>query len=139
MPALMSLAGSWFSFCYNRSMAMAKMKNYSSFSEWREDQSKSNLKLIDRLQALIEQTAPGLDTTVKWGQGCWVANGSPRVFIHCEEDHVQLGFYNGSSFHDPQGLLSGKGKFVRFVKVYSEEDIQPETYSGLIKQAVSRA
>lgn len=113
------------------------MKNYASFSEWEEDQSYRNQELIKELQALIEGVAPQLTTTVKWGQGCWVDGNSPRIFIHTEDDHVQLGFYSGSSLKDPEGLLSGNGKYVRFIKVYSQEDIDPDEYSALIQQAVT--
>jgi len=115
-----------------------KMKNYASFSEWEKDQSAENQKLINELRVLIEQTVPQLTTTVKWGQGCWADNDVPRVFIHTAEDHVQLGFYNGSSLNDPDKLLSGNGKYVRFVKVCSLEDIDPKSYGELIKQACEK-
>src|SRR5690606_32074215 len=75
-------------FCYNLNMASQpqKMKNYNSFSEWKEDQSDRSQELIKELQALIEKVAPRLTTTVKWGQGCWTDGDSPRVFIHTEDD-----------------------------------------------------
>lgn len=112
-----------------------KMKDYEDFSSWYEDQSEKNKNLIEKLKIIIEQTAPQLITTVKWGQGCWIVNDMPRVFIHTEEDHVQLGFYNGSSLEDPNGLLSGSGKYVRFIKVYKPEDINSKAYSRIIEQA----
>ena len=113
------------------------MKNYASFAEWKADQSAENQLLISKLQGLIEQTAPQLTTTVKWGQGCWVDGDSPKVFIHAEDDHIQLGFYSGSSLNDPHQLLSGNGKYVRFVKVYSEQDIDPKSYRLLIEQSTA--
>jgi hypothetical protein len=114
-----------------------KMKNYASFSQWYENQSDRNQVLIKELQSLIENVAPQLTTTVKWGQGCWADSGSPKVFIHTEDDHVQLGFYNGASLRDPGQLLSGNGKYVRFVRVYNSEGIKPEQYTALILQAVT--
>lgn len=113
-----------------------KMKKYESFLQWKQDQSPDNQELIDELKKLIEKNSAKLLATVKWGQGCWVDNGLPRVFIHTEEDHIQLGFYNGSMLEDPKSLLSGNGKFVRFIKVYSKTDIEPAAYGALIKQAV---
>lgn len=125
-------------FCYNLDMNQTpqRMKNYASFSEWSKAQSEVNQDLIKRLKELIDRTAPQLTTTVKWGQGCWVDGATPRVFIHTEDDHVQLGFYNGSSLSDPRKLLSGNGKYVRFIKVYSPDDIEPEAYGRIIEQAV---
>lgn len=111
------------------------MKAYDSFSAWEEDQSEDNQKMISKLQKLIADVAPQFSTTVKWGQGCWVDGNTPKVFIHAEDDHVQLGFYNGSALSDPQGLLSGNGKYVRFVRIYGSEDIDAAGLTALIIQA----
>lgn len=112
-----------------------KMKAYGSFAEWKQDQSARNQRLIGALQRLIKKTAPHLETTVKWGQGAWVAAGAPKVYIHAEPDHVQLGFYAGSSLRDPKGLLVGKGRFVRHVKVRSARDIDEAAFVAWILQA----
>jgi hypothetical protein len=114
----------------------AKMKAYESFTDWKKDQSTRNQELISALQVLIEETAHNLNTTAKWGQGCWVKGDTPKVYIHTEEDHVQLGFYNGSSLEDPSQLLSGNGKYVRYVRVGGVEDIDTEKLTSLISQAV---
>src|SRR5687768_7735297 len=99
------------------------MKTYDSFSAWKEDQSKNNQKMISKLQKLLADIAPHFSTTVKWGQGCWADGDKPKVFIHAEHDHVQLGFYTGSTLDDPRGLLSGNGKYVRFVRIYDNEEV----------------
>lgn len=112
----------------------AKMNVYDSFSAWKEDQTEANQQIINELQKLIDKTAPQFITTVKWGQGCWTDSDIPRIYIHTEDDHVQLGFYNGSTLNDPQGILSGTGKHVRFVKVYSNDDVNPGAFTDLIKQ-----
>lgn len=110
------------------------MKAYDSFSAWKEDQSDANQKMISTLEKLIADIAPHFSTTVKWGQGCWVDGDEPKVFIHAEDDHVQLGFYSGSTLIDPQGLLAGNGKYVRFVRVYNSEDINTAQLTALIAQ-----
>ena len=113
-----------------------KMKAYASFAEWRADQSSENQKLIDALSELVEETAPGFEQGVKWGQGCWTLDGTPKVYIHTEPDHVQLGFYAGSTLQDPERLLFGKGKHVRHVKVFSAEEISKAALVGLLKQVL---
>jgi len=110
------------------------MKAYESFSEWKNDQLDKNQKLITALQRLIKKTAPHFTTTVKWGQGCWVNENKPRVYIHAEDDGVQLGFYNGSSLKDPQDLLEGQGKFVRFIRIHTSKDIDAKAFADLILQ-----
>lgn len=113
-----------------------KMKAYESFAEWEKDQSAKNQELISALQLLIQETAQNLTTTVKWGQGCWMRGDTPKIYIHAEDDHVQLGFYNGSSLRDTNKLLSGSGKYVRHIKVQTVEDIDPKAFADLITQAV---
>lgn len=111
-----------------------KMKTYASYDEWRKDQSSSNQVIIDELHSLIKSVAPHFETTVKWGQGCFVNGKTPRIFLHTEPEYVQLGFYNGSTLTDKHGLLEGNGKYVRHVKVYSVNGIDKEKFSELIKQ-----
>lgn len=57
-----------------------------------------------------------------------------KIFMHTEADHVQFGFYRGSSMKDPKGLLEGKGKYVRHVKIRGPKDIDPKSLRPLILQ-----
>lgn len=113
-----------------------KMKAYASFADWKKDQSAKNQKLIGAMQRLIKKQAPGFDTIVKWGQGCWVSGTSPRIFIHTEIDHIQFGFYAGSSMKDPLKLLTGKGQYVRHVKIRTAKDIDTKAFASLIEQVL---
>lgn len=112
------------------------MRQYSSFEQWRADQTAVHQELIDALARIVETEAPHLVRTVKWGQGCWTEAQAPRVYIHAGEDHVQLGFYSGATLEDPLGLLRGAGKFVRHVRVASLEDIHGAAFAALVRQAV---
>lgn len=112
------------------------MKHYNSFSDWKKDQSKKNQKLISKVSAVIGDIAPKLDTTVKWGQGCWTENKNHKFFIHCKQDHIQFGFYIGSTLRDPKNLLQGTGKFVKHIKLFSSKDIDEIALKNLIKQVI---
>ena len=113
-----------------------KMKAYESFSDWKKDQSPRNQRLVVSLVRLIKETAPHLSATVKWGQGCWVDDGTPKIFMHAEEDHLQFGFFNGANLKDPGKVLTGKGKYVRHVKVYTQKDINEDVLGDLIRQTM---
>ncbi|REJ74866.1 MAG: DUF1801 domain-containing protein [Acidobacteria bacterium] len=117
-------------------MKPQKMKAYPSFAAWRRDQSAPNQRLIDDLASLVEETAPQLESTVKWGQGCWTLDGVPKAYIHAEPDHLQFGFYAGSTLDDPQGLLVGRGKHVRHVKVKGSEEIPREALVAFLQQVL---
>jgi len=115
-------------------MSPAKMKPYASFMEWKADQSQENQKRIAALSKLVDEVAPEFTPGVKWGQGCWTLDGTPKVYMHAEPDHVQFGFYEGSSLEDPDRFLVGSGKYVRHVKVYAPEDVPREALVAFIQQ-----
>jgi hypothetical protein len=110
------------------------MKSYASYAEWKKDQSPRNRRLIAALERLIEEAAPEWTKAVKWGQGCFEENGVHKAYLHTEEDHVQLGFYAGSTLRDPQGLLVGNGKHVRHVKVRTARDLDADAFAAYIDQ-----
>ena len=90
--------------------------------------------LIDALSRLVGRSAPGLEPTVKWGQGCWTLGGSPRVYIHTAPDHVQFGFFAGSRLADPERLLAGSGKHVRHVKLFPARRMPRKALVALLEQ-----
>jgi hypothetical protein len=112
------------------------MKAYASFDEWKRDQSAKNQRRITALSGIVKKTAPESTPTVKWGQGCWTLGDAPKVYIHAEPDHVQLGFYAGSTLNDPEGLLVGSGKHVCHVKVFTTKGIPREELVVLLEQVL---
>lgn len=110
------------------------MKAYASYAEWKKDQSLKHRRLIGALERIIEGAAPDWERSVKWGQGCWIDEGAPQVYIHTEPDHIQLGFYAGATMKDPGELLVGSGKHVRHVKVRTPKDIAPQAFRALLQQ-----
>ncbi len=117
-------------------MPPRKMKAYASFAEWKRDQSARNQKLITALSKVVKETAPDFTPTVKWGQGCWTLDGTPKVYIHAEPDHVQFGFYAGAKLEDPERLLVGTGKHVRHVKVFTINDFPRAALVSLLEQVL---
>src|SRR5262245_37233584 len=112
-----------------------KIKTYTTFDEFLADQTTRNQKVIRVLRTFVKRVAPRLEESVKWGQGCWIKGNAPIAYVHCEDDYVQFGFFGGSALKDPKGLLNGKGKFVRHIKVVRRTDIDEAAFSALLKQA----
>jgi hypothetical protein len=50
-----------------------------------------------------------------------------------EPDHVQFGFYASASLEDPQDLLVGSGKYVRYVKVFTVKDYPRKALGALME------
>lgn len=116
------------------------MKRYASFDDYLKDQNAENQASIRALRRLVNRVAPGLSEAVKWGNGCWVNSNGPVAYVYSAADHVQFGFFNGSSLKDPRGLLEGQGKYVRHTKVRNPSEIDEEAFVALLRQAMgSRA
>ena len=115
---------------------MKKMKAYASFDLYLVDQSPRNQTLIRALRRFVKRTAPKLEESVKWGNGCWVKGKDPVCYVYSDTGYVQFGFFRGASLADPQGLLEGKGQYVRHVKVRAAKDIDEAAFGALLRQAM---
>lgn len=67
-----------------------------------------------------------------------MTNGNTVCFVSGHKKHVSLGFAQGAELNDPTGLLQGKGKLQRHVKIKKSEDLGNESLKQLIQQAWSR-
>ena len=59
----------------------------------------------------------------------------PVAYVYSAADHVQFGFFNGSSLKDPKGLLQGEGKYVRHAKVRDPSGMDERAFAALLRQA----
>jgi len=114
---------------------MKKMKAYESFDEYQKDQVPKNQTIIRALRKFVKRVEPGLTETVKWGNGCWAGSDGVVAYVYSATGYVQFGFFFGSSLKDPQGLLEGKGQYVRHIKVHKTADIDERAFAALLKQA----
>ena len=112
-----------------------RMKTYGSFDEYLDDQTPRNQAIIRGLRRLVKRVVPGLSEAVKWGNGCWIGSNGPVAYVYSAPDHVQFGFFRGSSLEDPEGLLEGKGRYVRHTKVRAPSGVDEQTFAALLRQA----
>ncbi|WP_203336741.1 DUF1801 domain-containing protein [Nocardioides limicola] len=116
---------------------MPAMPRYDTFDAYAAAQPAHARPLIDRLRVLVAEVAPELTESVKWGNGCWLDVDRPVAYVHTEADHVQFGFFGGAHLDDPDGLLAGKGKHVRHVRVDTAADAERDSVAALLRRAVS--
>jgi hypothetical protein len=112
-----------------------KMKKYGSFDEYLADQLPKNRSIIRTLRTFVKRVAPGLEESVKWGNGCWVMGNVPVAYVYSGPEYVQFGFFRGSRLKDPQRILEGKGQYVRHIKVRKASDIDEDMFRMLLQQA----
>jgi len=112
-----------------------KMKVYASFDEYLAGQSPKNQAIIRALRKFVKRVAPDLTEAVKWGNGCWVGTKGPVAYVYSDTGFVQFGFFRGSALTDAQGLLEGKGQYVRHIKVRNAAEIDENAFGTLLRQA----
>lgn len=112
------------------------MRTHASFDDWEAAQEPGRLPVIRRLRELVKRAGPRLVESSKWGNGCWLAGDLPLLFLHAADDHLQFGFFGGALLNDPDGLLRGRAKFVRHVRIEGLDSIEEKALATLIRRAV---
>jgi hypothetical protein len=114
---------------------MSPMKRYESFDAHLADQSPRDQAVLRALRRLVRRVEPDLEETVKWGNACWTGPSGPVAYAHCAADRVEFGFFNGAALPDPDGLLVGKGAYVRHVPLRAAGDVDRPAVAALLRQA----
>ena len=112
-----------------------RMKAYASFDDYQKDQSPKNQAIIRALRRFVKRVAPGLNESVKWGNGCWIGVKRPVAYVYSATGYVQFGFFNGAALKDPEKLLEGKGQYVRHAKIRNASALRKPAYTALLRQA----
>lgn len=88
------------------------------------------------VRTLIKKTAAGCEEYVSpWKTPAFDLNG-PLCVLVVQKEHVTLAFLRGAVLSDPEGLLEGKGKGVRNLKLRIPEDVKQPALKKLIEEAV---
>jgi len=56
-------------------------------------------------------------------------------YVNAFTAHVNVGFFRGAEFADPDGLLEGAGRFMRHVKLRPDRDVDAAALARLIDTA----
>jgi len=97
-------------------------------------------ELVQRLRQAIRSTIPEAAERIYLG---WRGVGfhHPTVGYLCaifpREDHVRVGFEHGHLLHDPDHILEGTGKQVRYLRVSEWDDHILVVLDDLIDQAIA--
>lgn len=112
---------------------MSKEKNVGTYVRSIEPRKRA---LVATLRRLVTAKAPHLTEVMKWGNVCWTGAGNVCL-VHVADDHLDFAFFRGASLPDPEGILVGKGAYLRMVKIRKPSDIEPRALSAVIARAVA--
>jgi hypothetical protein len=110
-------------------MAAKTVEEYvESLGGWKTD-------VASRVRDIILNTAPKAKESIKWAQPVYDLNG-PFAYFKAFKNSVNFGFWRGVDLDDPKGLLQGSGEKMRHVKLTGLDDIDIDSLTDFVKQAV---
>ncbi|WAC48327.1 DUF1801 domain-containing protein [Asticcacaulis sp. SL142] len=100
----------------------------AAMPEWKRDIGR-------RLDALIEQTVPGVHKAVKWNTPFYgVRDDHWFVAFHCFTKYVKVTFFRGTSLA-PVPPSKSKQAEVRYLDIYQDRPFDEAQFTNWIKQA----
>jgi hypothetical protein len=97
--------------------------------------------IVMKARALLLEMIPGAIETQDGGD---IGYGYDRGYtglicvITPYQRYVNLGLFDGARLADPQGLLEGRGRRHRHVKIHDEAELDNPALHELIREAVRR-
>lgn len=67
------------------------------------------------------------------GQPTACVGDAAFCYVDAFTAHANVGFFFGADLEDPQGLLTGTGKYMRHVKLKPGQDVDPAALTRLIE------
>lgn len=93
--------------------------------------------IVTRLRAMALASGPTITEEVKYG-GILFASSTDFCGVFAYTNHVTLEFGDGSMLPDPHGVLVGKGKLRRHIRIDSEHDLEFKKVGDYINAARAR-
>ncbi len=94
--------------------------------------------IVAMLRKLMRELAPEAKEQIYYGLPMWNGKTAPLAWISPTKRDITFGFTFGNEFDDKYGLLKGKGKNARHVKIKKVSDADKEALRYYIQQAVKR-
>jgi hypothetical protein len=103
-----------------------------------DSKSGAHRELVDLLTHTILSCSESITQTVnvKWGVPTFIYKGNLCNIVSYKK-HVNLHFFNGAHFQDPENLLQGTGKGTRHLSFQSVKDMDIGYIKKLVRLAMT--
>lgn len=91
--------------------------------------------IVAMLRELMRESAPNAVEKVSYALPMWIGN-STLAWISPTKQDITFGFTFGVEFDDKYGLLKGRGKHARHVKIKKLADANQDALRYYIRQAL---
>lgn len=82
--------------------------------------------IMMRLRELIHQVVPETKESIKWSRPHFSMGRRPICYIGGFQKHVTIAFHDGRMLTDPDKILLGSGKQMKYLKFKSLDDLDEE-------------
>ena len=111
-----------------------KVPKGSTVDEWEGRLPQPQRDIVRGLRTEVRRTVPGAREVVKWGWPWYEGNGRVAAIL-VFNGHVNLQVARGAQLEDPEGLLEGTSKDMRFLKVRTVADLGRLPIERLLREA----
>ena len=92
-------------------------------------------EIANELRRIVHEADSDVFEQILFNQPWFLKNGR-LCYIRAIKDYVALGFQAGRFLTDPSGILEGKGRAMRHLKVHSLKIIDEKQIKAWVKEAV---
>ena len=82
--------------------------------------------IMERLREIIHEVVPETSEAIKWSRPHFSMGRRHVCYIGGFQKHVTLAFHDGRMLNDPDKILLGSGKQMKYLKFKSMEDLDEE-------------
>lgn len=98
--------------------------------------SDEKYQVVKKVVELAQKLNSHVKLDVKYGGIVFLTNNKLVSGVFLYKNHVSVEFSNGNELKDSSGLLEGKGKNRRHLKLFSVEDIESKKLESFLKPSL---
>jgi len=92
---------------------------------------------VEKIRKIFLEENSEIEEDIKYGGIVFNVSGQLVGGIYLYKQHISIEFSDGAKFNDKSGLLEGKGKMRRHLKILEKNDLIGKNIRIYIKQAVN--
>ena len=102
------------------------MKEDQAVNEYITQFPDSFVDIMMRLREIIHEVVPEATEAIKWSRPHFSLGRRHVCYIGAFKKHVTLAFHDGRMLNDPDKILLGSGKQMKYLKFTSMEDLDED-------------
>jgi len=109
-----------------------------AIAEWFAAHPAAMRELAEPWFERLRECGPDVRELLHDGVATACVGDAPFAYVGVYTSHVSVGFFQGASLPDPVGLLEGKGRFMRHVKLKPDVAHGESALEALVAEAYAR-